>query len=50
LQSALSAKTDLRAFRVVEAEPVDEQSDHSLRAAVILGGHAQTCDRLEQVI
>lgn len=43
-QSALSGNTGLRACRVVAAEPVDEQSDHSPRVAIIFGWHAQACD------
>jgi hypothetical protein len=50
LQSAFAAKAALRACRVVAAEPVDEQSDHSPRVAIIFGWHAQACDRLEKVI
>jgi hypothetical protein len=47
---ALSGKTALRACRVIAAKPVDEQSDHSPRVAIIFGRHAQACDRLEKVI
>jgi hypothetical protein len=50
LQSALAAKTALRACRAFAAEPIDEQTDHSLRVALIFGWHAQACDRLEKVI
>jgi hypothetical protein len=32
------------------AEPVDEETDHTPRVAVILGRHAQARDRLQKII
>jgi hypothetical protein len=40
----------IRSIEATAAEPVDEQSDHALRTAVILGGHAQACDCMEKFI
>jgi len=32
------------------SEPIDEQSDHALRTAIILRRHAQACDRMKEFI
>jgi hypothetical protein len=35
---------------LLDVQPIDEESDHALRTAIILRGHAQACDCMKKFI
>src|ERR1700723_2837792 len=35
---------------LLDAQPIDEESDHALRTAILLRGHAQACDCMKEFI
>ena len=53
MSAAVVGDGDGRLSRVIVAgvaQSVDEKSDHALRAGVILRGHAQACDGMQEFI